>query len=70
MLFVLVNFLPSNWQEHVDKWIPFNAGSQVWAAVNQPGSHLFSAWTGLGVFARLRGDRDHRRAVLFLRRDA
>ena len=48
---ILVNFLPSSWQDHVDKWIPFNAGSQVWSVVTPPGSHLLSAWTGFAVFA-------------------
>ncbi len=70
VLFVLVNFLPSNWQDHVDKWIPFNAGSQAWSVVNQPGSHLFSAWTGLGVFAAYAAIAIIAGAVLFRRRDA
>jgi ABC-2 type transport system permease protein len=49
---ILVNFLPSSWQDHVDKWIPFNAGSQVWTVVAPPpGAHLLSAWTGFAVFA-------------------
>jgi ABC-2 type transport system permease protein len=38
VLFVLVNFLPSSWQDHVDKWVPFNAGSQIWSTVSPPGS--------------------------------
>jgi ABC-type transport system involved in multi-copper enzyme maturation permease subunit len=70
VLFVLVNFLPSNWQVHVDKWIPFNAGSQVWATVNQPGTHLFAAWTGFAVFAAYAVIAIIAGAVLFLRRDA
>jgi ABC-2 type transport system permease protein len=49
VLTILVNFLPQNWQVHVDKWIPFNAGSQVWSTV--PAPHMFSPWVGLGVFA-------------------
>ncbi len=53
VLFVLVNFLPSNWQNHVDKWIPFNAGMQVWTTTQSirartcsppgPGSRYSSA---------------------------
>ena len=50
VLFVLVNFLPQTWQVHVDKWIPANAGCQIWTMVNQPSAHMFSAWTGFGVF--------------------
>ena len=48
---ILVNFLPSSWQSDVSKWIPFDAGSQVWTVVRGPGSHMFPAWTGFGVFA-------------------
>ncbi|HEX3923597.1 MAG TPA: ABC transporter permease subunit [Streptosporangiaceae bacterium] len=52
VLFIMVNFLPQSWQDHVDKWIPFNAGSQIWATHAASGpEHVFSAWTGFGVFA-------------------
>jgi ABC-2 type transport system permease protein len=51
VLLILSNFLPQSWQDHVDKWIPFNAGSQVWSTVTDPTAHMFSAWTGFGVFA-------------------
>jgi ABC-2 type transport system permease protein len=51
VLFVLINFLPSNWQDHVDKWIPFNAGSQIWSTVSPGGNPpMFSPWTGFAVF--------------------
>ena len=48
VLFILANFLPESWRVHVDKWLPFNAGSQIWTT--KPSAHLFSAWTGFGVF--------------------
>ncbi len=48
VLFILANFLPESWRIHVDKWLPFNAGSQIWTV--KPGAHMFSAWTGFGVF--------------------
>jgi ABC-type transport system involved in multi-copper enzyme maturation permease subunit len=52
VLFILVNFLPSSWQDHADKWIPFNAGSQIWRQhAAQVGEHMFSPWAGFAVFA-------------------
>ena len=70
VLFVLVNFLPQNWQNHVDKWIPFNAGSQIWTTVNQPNTHLFSPWTGFAVFLGYAVIAIIAGAIVFLRRDA
>lgn len=71
VLFILSNFLPDSWQVHVDKWIPFNAGSQIWRAVPVPaGAHMFSPWTGLGVFAGYAAVAVAAGLVLFLRRDA
>lgn len=49
VLTILVNFLPQSWQDHLDKWLPFNSGGQVWATQHQPGTDL-GAWTGFGVF--------------------
>jgi ABC-type transport system involved in multi-copper enzyme maturation permease subunit len=48
---VLVNFLPQSWQDHVDKWVPAMAGSQIWTTKVTPGSNLFSAWPGFAVLA-------------------
>jgi ABC-2 type transport system permease protein len=70
VLFVLVNFLPQNWQNQVDKWIPFNAGSQIWTTVNQPNTHLFSPWTGFAVFLGYAVIAIIAGAIVFLRRDA
>ena len=71
VLFVLVNFLPSNWQDHVDKWIPFNAGMQIWSTAAQPGPpQMFSAWTGFAVFLGYALIAIIAGAVVFLRRDA
>ncbi len=71
VLFVLVNFLPSNWQDHVDKWIPFNAGMQVWTTATQSGSpHMFAPWTGFAVFLGYALIAIIAGAVVFLRRDA
>ena len=49
VLTILVNFLPQSWQNHLDKWLPFNSGGQVWSTQHVPGTDL-SAWTGFGVF--------------------
>jgi ABC-2 type transport system permease protein len=71
VLFVLVNFLPSNWQDHVDKWIPFNAGMQIWTTATQSGSpHMFAPWTGFAVFLGYAVIAIIAGAVVFLRRDA
>ncbi len=71
VLFVLVNFLPSNWQDHVDKWVPFNAGMQVWTTATQQGSpHMFAPWTGFAVFLGYAVIAIIAGAIVFLRRDA
>jgi ABC-type transport system involved in multi-copper enzyme maturation permease subunit len=71
VLFVLVNFLPSSWQDHVDKWVPFNAGSQIWSTVSPPGSpHMFAPWTGFAVFTGYAVIAIIAGATRFLKRDA
>jgi ABC-type transport system involved in multi-copper enzyme maturation permease subunit len=71
VLFIFVNFLPQSWQDHADKWVPFNAGSQIWAtrAVSGP-EHLFSAWPGFGVFAGYAAIALIAGLILFRKRDA
>jgi ABC-2 type transport system permease protein len=58
LLFVLpllVILLPQSWQNDVNKWVPTYAGGEIFASKPDPTdpaiSHLFSAWTGFGVFA-------------------
>jgi ABC-2 type transport system permease protein len=71
VLFVLTNFLPSTWQDHVDKWVPFNAGSQIWFVVPQHGPpNMFAPWTGFAVFAGYAAIAIIAGAAVFLRRDA
>jgi ABC-2 type transport system permease protein len=49
---VLVNFLPTSWQNHIDKWTPAMAGAQIWTTkAAQPPPQLFSAWAGFAVLA-------------------
>ena len=70
VLTIVVNFLPQSWQDHVDKWIPANAGSQIWSVVTDPGAHLFSAWTGFGVFVAYAAIAIGAGFILFRKRDA
>jgi ABC-2 type transport system permease protein len=63
-------FLPDTWQTAVDKWIPINAGSQIWSTVVVPSAHQFSPWTGFAVFAVYAGVALAFGLVLFLIRDA
>jgi ABC-2 type transport system permease protein len=71
VLFVLVNFLPQSWQNHVDKWMPFNAGDQIWrASAALPSEHMFSPWTGFGLLAGYAAIAIIGGMILFLRRDA
>jgi len=46
---ILANFLPQTWQNHFDKWLPFNSGGQVWATQHVVGTDL-GAWSGFLVF--------------------
>ncbi|HEY3871374.1 MAG TPA: ABC transporter permease subunit [Actinocrinis sp.] len=46
---ILENAMPQSWQDHVDKWLPPNAGTEVWATRHIPGVDLGS-WTGFLVF--------------------
>lgn len=43
-------FLPGTVQTAVDRWIPLNAGSQIWSTITVPSAHQFSPWAGLTVF--------------------
>jgi ABC-2 type transport system permease protein len=71
VLFVLINFLPSSWQNHVDKWIPFNAGSQIWSTIAPQGNPpMFSPWTGFAVFTGYAVIAIIAGAFVFLKRDA
>ncbi len=69
VLTILANFLPDNWQNHVNKWLPFNSGGQVWATQHVPGSDL-GAWTGFGVFMIYGVTAVLFGALLFKKRDA
>ena len=46
----LTSLLPDSWGQHVNAWMPTNAGSLVFMQHVDP-KHLLTAWQGLGVFA-------------------
>ena len=66
--FVLSGFLPSNWAQHIDKWIPFNAGGAIWEQVS--GTNMFSPWTGFAVFCAYAAAALVGGLILFCKRDA
>jgi ABC-type transport system involved in multi-copper enzyme maturation permease subunit len=62
--------LPSSMQAAVDRWIPLNAGSQIWSTVSVPGARQFSPWAGFAVFTAYAAAALAAGLVFFLRRDA
>jgi ABC-2 type transport system permease protein len=70
VLTVLVQFLPSSWQNSLDKWMPALAGSQVWATKVTEGAHQFPAWGGFAVLAGWTAVAIVVGLVLFRTRDA
>ena len=68
VLFILANFLPKSWRLPVEKWLPFNAGSQIWLV--KPSANMFSAWTGFGVFCVYAAIALIGGLIIFCRRDA
>lgn len=70
MSVAMSTFLPDSWQASVGKWIPFNAGSQVWSTVSDPAAHMLSPWAGFAVFAGYAAIAIAAGLAVFLRRDA
>jgi len=68
VLYVLSGFLPSNWANHIDKWIPFNAGGAIWENVSAP--NMLSPWTGLAVLCGYAAIALAGGLILFRGRDA
>ena len=68
VLYVLTGFLPEGWANHVDKWVPFNAGSAIWQ--NASASVMFRSWTGFALFCGYAAIALVAGLILFLRRDA
>ncbi len=71
VLTVLVNFLPSSWQVHIDKWMPAVAGTQIWTTVAvRGGDPMFAPWTGFAVFCGYAAIALIAGVLLFRKRDA
>ena len=66
---IIVNFLPSNWQEHVHKYLPGEAGQQVILTVRDAGGQSLAPWVGFGVFVAYAAAVMAIAAVLMTRRD-
>ena len=70
VLSILVNFLPQSWQDHVNKWVPAIAGSQVWTVVRGGNPPMLSAWAGFAVLCGYAAIAMAAGLLLFRRRDA
>jgi ABC-type transport system involved in multi-copper enzyme maturation permease subunit len=68
VLSILVNFLPQSWQDHIDKWMPAIAGTQIWAT--KPDPSLLGPWTGFAVLCGYAAAAMIAGWILFQRRDA
>lgn len=72
---VVVGFMPTSWQADISKWLPMNAGDQIWRQRTlPPGVHLavpvFSPWTGFAVLCGWAAIAMIGGLILFRRRDA
>ena len=48
---IMVSFMPDSWQDDIDKYLPYNAGSQIWATQHTADvGTAFGAWAGFGVY--------------------
>jgi ABC-2 type transport system permease protein len=68
---ILVNLLPSSWQNDVDKWMPADAGTQIWSTIpNQGQPALFAPWNGFAVLCGYAAIALIAGLILFRKRDA
>jgi ABC-2 type transport system permease protein len=68
---ILVNLLPSSWQDHVDKWMPADAGTQIWSTIPNHGQPaLFAPWNGFAVLCGYAAIALIAGLILFRKRDA
>jgi ABC-2 type transport system permease protein len=65
----LTQLLPGSWGQHVNAWMPTNAGSLVYEPTLQP-DHLLTQWQGFAVFCGWTALLLGIAAVLMRRRDA
>ena len=68
----MAQFLPSDWADKVDKWVPFFAGGQIWGLhkIGGDSTPMFSPWTGFAVFSAYAAAAIIGGAFLFKKRDA
>ena len=66
---ILVNFLPSPWNTDIGKYLPLQAGNNVFHTAAQSSTDL-SLWVGFGVFCAYAVVSLAVGAVLLTRRDA
>ncbi len=64
----IAHALPQSWQDHVNQYLPSNAGTQIWHIRLDP--HTLSPWAGLGVFCIYAAVALAAGALLLSRRDA
>ncbi len=64
----VVDLLPTTWRNDVIKYMPANAGSQIFTVV--PSHDALAPWTGLGVFCLYAVAAITAAAILIARRDA
>jgi ABC-type transport system involved in multi-copper enzyme maturation permease subunit len=69
---ILFQFLPATWQVDAQRWVPFFAGTRIWASRTDPADvgHMWSAWPEFGIFAGYAAVAVLIGAILFRRRDA
>ncbi|HEY7225439.1 MAG TPA: ABC transporter permease [Micromonosporaceae bacterium] len=68
--FILFQFLPSDWAEHAQRWIPFFAGSSIWSTQPDPEAHVWGPWAEFAVFSGYALVALAVGAIMFRRRDA
>lgn len=70
---VITQFLPSSWQNDLDKWMPALAGGQLWTTMGQPPGSTptyFGPWAGFAVLCGWAALAVVAGVLSFLRRDA
>ncbi|HEY1665064.1 MAG TPA: ABC transporter permease [Trebonia sp.] len=72
VLSILINFLPTSWQNHIDKWMPAVAGSSIITTIKQaPGNTpMFAPWIGFAIFCGYVAIALIAGLILFRKRDA
>lgn len=65
---ILAQLLPDNWKESVGRYVPMQAGSQIFSQRAEPGA--LSPWTGFGVFCAYAAAALVVGAIIIRRRDA